>query len=105
MYVILTYSTDMRYPNYRIEYTTSKNIVREALKTEEKFSYGNPEKEKNWHKDLVSVYEMPKGWRRPTKKYIRDEIYRRRGSIYSPNENGIIAGVIMKEGMEIKEMS
>lgn len=102
MYAILTYSTDQTSPNYKIEFTTSKKKVREALNCEMKTTYEDPELAQNWHHDFKSVYEMPTGWRRPTKKYIRDEVNRRSGSIYSPNENGVIAGVIFKDGAEVE---
>ncbi len=104
MYAILTYSTDMRSPNYKIEFTTSKKKVKEALNCEMKPTYENPELAKNWHNDLKSVYEMPTGWRKPTKSFIDKEVTRKRGSIYSPNANGVMASCIRRDGVEIKEV-
>ena len=101
MYVILTYSTDQVRPNYKIEFTTSKKKVRDALSYKMKTTYEDPELAQNWHNDLKSVYEMPSGWRKPTKKYISDEVSRKSGSIYSPNENGVVVGVILKDGVKI----
>lgn len=101
MYAILTYSTDQTRPNYKIEFTTSKKKVREALNYKMQTTYEDPESARNWHNDLKSVYEMPSGWRKPTKKYIKDETSRRSGSIYSPNENGVIAGAIFKDGVKV----
>lgn len=104
MYAILTYSTDMVSPNYQIEFTASKKKAKEALNYEMKSTYENPELAKNWHHDLKSVYEMPTGWRKPTKSFINKEVERKRGSIYSPNANGVMASYIFKDGVKIDEI-
>ncbi|MBC8588065.1 hypothetical protein [Paratissierella segnis] len=104
MYAILTYSTDQTRPNYQIEFTTSKKKVREALNCEMKPTYGNPELAKNWHNDIKSVYEMPPSWRKPTKSFINKEVERQKGSIYSPNANGVMASCIRRDGVEVKEI-
>lgn len=104
MYAILTYSTDQTRPNYKIEFTTSKKKVKEALNYKIKTTYEDPELAQNWHNDLKSIYEMPTGWRKPSQKYIKDEVRRMSGSIYSPNENGIIAREIFRAGIEIKNI-
>lgn len=105
MYAILTYSTDMRYPNYKIEFTTSKKKVKEALNYRIKTTYEDPELAQNWHNDLKSVYEMPVGWRKPIQRYIKEEVRRMSGSIYSPNENGVIAREIFRSGVEVKSIN
>lgn len=104
MYAILTYSTDMTSPNYKIEFTKSKKKVREALNYKMKTTYDDPAEARNWHNDIKTVYEMPVGWRKPTKKFIRDQVNKQYGSIYSPNENGIMANAIRKDGIKIDSL-
>ena len=104
MYAILKYSTDMTRPNYQIEFTTSKKRVIEALNYKMKYTYDDPEEAKNWHKDIKTVYEMPVGWRKPTQSFINKEVARKRGSIYSPNANGVMASCIFEDGTKITEI-
>lgn len=104
MYAILKYSTDQTRPNYKVEFTSSKKRVKDALNTEMKTTYEDPDFAQNWHHDLVSVYELPSGWRKPSAKFIRDEVSRLLGSMYSPNESGVMVSMIYKEGIAIKEI-
>ena len=105
MFAIIKNSTDMRSPNYKIEFTTSKKKARDALSAKMKYTYDDPKAAKNWHNDMTTVYKMPLGWRRPTKSFIKKEVERKRGSIYSPNENGVMANEIFKAGYKIESES
>jgi len=102
VYAIVKFSTDMRDRNYKIEFTQSRAKALKALEKSIEYSYKDPEAAGNHHKDLYEAYEMPYGWRRPSKKVISEELYRRRGSIYSPNESGIVYNAIRKDGIELK---
>jgi hypothetical protein len=72
-YAIIRQSTDSRSPNSRVEFTTSKHAIANALKEEIKLTYADPVGAKNWHHDITYVYELPIGWRRPSEKYLLEK--------------------------------
>lgn len=103
MYAIIIYSTDMRSPNYRIEFTQSESKARKAANTEATYTYEDPEEARNYHHDLVVAYKLPDGWRKPSKAFIDKEVLRLSGSIYSPNANGVIYSSIVKDGTMLED--
>lgn len=102
-YAIITYSTDMRAPRNRIVYTTSLPTVEKALARVPVLSHGdNADAARNHHHDLTAAYELPKGWRAPSAKVIDSELFRRRGSIYSPRcREDIIVECVRRDGCEV----
>lgn len=102
-YALLTYSTDMRAPRYRIAFTTSREAVKRHIAREAVLTHGaNADAARNHHHDLTAAYELPKGWRKPSQREIDDELFRRHGSVYSPrNAEHIIAERIQRDGEEV----
>ena len=102
-YALLTYSTDMRSPRNRVTFTTSREAVKRHIAREAVLTHGaNADAARNHHHDLTAAYELPKGWRKPSQREIRDELFRRHGSIYSPRcAEDIIAERIRRDGGEV----
>ena len=101
-YAIIRQSTDLKSPNTRIRFVSSKKLVREALNEEKKLSFSNPEAAKNWHHDLSYIYEIPFNWRKPREKYLTEKSEKTRGGCYPRNREDILAHEISKVGREIK---
>lgn len=104
-YALITYSTDMRSPNYKIEFTTSKARALKHYNHDAVLTHNDPETARNYHHTITSILELESGFRKPTKQFISDESFRLRGSIYSPNASGILYSYICKHSseFEIKE--
>lgn len=99
-YAIIRQSTDSRNPNSRVEFTTSRKAVLAALEEKPKLSYEDPEAAKNWHHDLTYVYELPKGWRKPSQKFLSEKSSQCSTS-YSRTKTDTLAKEIMKDGVRI----
>jgi hypothetical protein len=104
-YAIIRQSTDSGNPRSKVEFTTSKRVVIDALGEKMKLTHADPVGAKNWHHDITSVYELPIGWRKPSEKYLSEESIRRSSSSYPRTEIDILAEKIMCDGDRITEVS
>jgi hypothetical protein len=102
-YAIHKYSTDLRCPRNSVIFTRSKAACLKAIAAPVVFTYPDPDAARNHHHNLTSAYEMPEGWRKPTTKEIAAELFRRRGSIYSPrSDQDIIAERVQRDGWALE---
>ena len=101
-YALITYSTDMQCPNYQIEFTTSRAKALKHYNRDAILTHKDPNVVRNYHHTLTSVFVLEDGFRKPTQQFISDESFRLRGSIYSPNANGILYSYICKHSTEFE---
>jgi hypothetical protein len=102
-YALITCSTDQRCPNYQIEFTTSKTMALKHYNKKAVLTHKDAETIRNYHHDITRVLVLDEGYRKPTQKFINDEIFRLRGSIYSPNKNGVIYTHICNHSYDFSE--
>jgi hypothetical protein len=100
-YAIIRQSTDSHSLNSKVEFTTSKRVVSDALQEKMKLTHDDPTVAKNWHHDITSVYELPIGWRKPSEKYLSEESIRRSTSSYPRTKIDILANKVMCDGTRI----
>jgi hypothetical protein len=100
-WAIIRQSTDSRSPRSKVEFTTSKQVVSDALGEKMKLTYADPAGARNWHHDITSVYELPIGWRKPSEKYLSEESIRRSTSSYPRTKIDILANKVMCDGTRI----
>lgn len=101
-YAVIEQSTDLRARGTKIRFTNSKTKALSYLKGSGRYTYGDPNFAQNWHRTFVEVYELPDGWRKPSKKKLEEEAMRWSTSTYPRTVNDVLAYVISSEGIEVK---
>lgn len=103
-YAIIEQSTDLRHPNSKIRFTQSKRTVKEILsKRESRYTYPDPKAARNWHHTFTYIYELPAGWRIPSKKSLQKEAYKCSTPTYPRTADDILANQIMAIGTKIRD--
>lgn len=101
-YAIIRQSTDLRRLQTEIEFTTSRRRVQEALSEEPRYVEADPKRAKNWHHIIVEVYELPEGWRKPSRKWLTEEARARSTRDYPRAAEDVLASVIRQVGCEVR---
>lgn len=74
-YALIEKSTDLNHPNTKVTFTRSLKRAtswRDEPGKSGRFTYADPEHAQNYHHTFRCVYEMPPGWRKPTKKVLAE---------------------------------
>lgn len=74
-YAMIEKSTDLNHPNTKVGFTRSLKRAttwRDEPGKSGRFTYSDPGAAQNHHHTFRYVYEMPHGWRRPTKKALAE---------------------------------
>lgn len=98
-YAIIRYSTDNCYPNYRVEFTTKKRAL--SVDRSSRLSYADAEQVRNYHRDLVRVVRLRKGYKKPTQKWIDKEVARQAGWKYSPRPSQVLANHVISHSVDV----
>lgn len=70
----IEYNTDHRHPDYRLKTFASESKALQWVKQGGNFAWPGaadsslPPSQQNWHRRIRGAYQMPKGWRRPTRE-------------------------------------
>jgi len=85
-----------------ISYTNKRSDLESIKELHGKFIHEDPVKARNRHKILVSIYQMPVGWRLPDRHKLEKELRRLKNQgLYWYNLNVLLAERVRKEGEKI----
>lgn len=103
-YMGIEQTTDLRYPETRIESFTSRRAAQRWLDSwDNGFAWAGAARSdvspgmQNWHHRLRTVHEMPVGWRPPTKREQVEHAQRYSTSAYRRRPADYIASVIRRD--------
>jgi hypothetical protein len=106
VFVLIEQSTDRNRPETKIKIVYSEiaaqKFVNETGKSG-RFSSPCPEIERNWHHTFRTAYEMPVGWRRPSKKRLDDLAWEQGSSSHRLTANDILVNLAWSK--KIREIS
>lgn len=100
-------NTDLRCPNTKIVKFTSIKKAKEWRDKNLGYAFPGaanedlPVTQQNWHHRIRTIYEMPYGWRFPSKQYLREKANRNSSPTYPSHPNDIAATIIWRDGDEL----
>lgn len=101
-YAVIEKSTDLRYPQTKITFTTSLAKAKRIRELRSgRFTYDDPDEARNWHRTFVYVYQLPTGWRKPSEKFLREEARKESTPTYPRTPSDILGEIIRKVGTKV----
>lgn len=94
-------STDSRAPRTKVIRSRSAQGMREWADGGGGFTYPDPEGARNFHHSFRSLWEMPKGWRKPSRAALSKMAREKSSRDYPRNETDALADIIALEGTEV----
>jgi len=102
-------TTDTRYPETKIMKFTSRERALAWVAEDQGYAWGGSAKadiaaqQQNWHSRLRALYEMPKGWKPPSKTELQREVAQRRGMGWRRRAEDILGSHIRREGERLRK--
>ena len=106
VFILVEQSTDQNRPETKIKIVYSESAAQKYVNESGKsgrFSSPCPEIEQNFHHTFRTAYEMPAGWRRPSKKKLDEFVWGKSYSSRRKTANDILAGIAFSQ--KIREIN
>jgi hypothetical protein len=101
-YALISQSTDLRAPETKISFTTSRKKALLFKSQGGKFTHGDPEGSKNWHHTFNYAIQLNPGWRKPTRKWLEEKARKESSRDYPRFSHDILANLCFNNGIELE---